>query len=133
MTNGYDGSMMNGLQTITVWQEYFNYPSGGLLGGRWRYSPLIATINNSVNVITDDGDAFLVFNAIQYIGAIAALPFCAYVSDTLGRRKAIALGSVIMLVGVAVQTSSTSVGQFVSPAWTCLVSPRKVQAVFRLR
>lgn len=32
MTNGYDGSMMNGLQSLTPWEEYFGYPSGGLLG-----------------------------------------------------------------------------------------------------
>jgi hypothetical protein len=24
MTNGYDGSMMNGLQTLDLWQDYFN-------------------------------------------------------------------------------------------------------------
>lgn len=32
MSNGYDGSMMNGLQTLDNWQEYFDYPTGGLLG-----------------------------------------------------------------------------------------------------
>lgn len=32
MTNGYDGSMMNGLQTLELWQEYFNEPKGSLLG-----------------------------------------------------------------------------------------------------
>ena len=32
MTNGYDGSMMNGLQTLDLWQDYFNEPKGSLLG-----------------------------------------------------------------------------------------------------
>jgi len=31
-TNGYDGSMMNGLQSLTQWTDYFNNPSGGRLG-----------------------------------------------------------------------------------------------------
>jgi hypothetical protein len=26
-TNGYDGSMMNGLQSLTQWNEAFGYPS----------------------------------------------------------------------------------------------------------
>ncbi|THX36617.1 putative hexose transporter [Aureobasidium pullulans] len=35
MTNtadGFDGSMMNGLQSLSYWQEYFNHPSGSILG-----------------------------------------------------------------------------------------------------
>lgn len=32
MSNGYDGSMMNGLQTLENWREYFDNPEGGLLG-----------------------------------------------------------------------------------------------------
>ncbi|KAL5522688.1 hypothetical protein ACEPAG_8706 [Sanghuangporus baumii] len=31
-TNGYDGSMMNGLQSLYQWQESFDYPSGSMLG-----------------------------------------------------------------------------------------------------
>lgn len=32
MSNGYDGSMMNGLQTLENWRDYFDNPQGGLLG-----------------------------------------------------------------------------------------------------
>jgi hypothetical protein len=32
MSNGYDGSMMNGLQTLENWRNYFNNPTGGTLG-----------------------------------------------------------------------------------------------------
>ena len=31
-TNGYDGSMMNGLQSLDQWQNAFNHPSNGMLG-----------------------------------------------------------------------------------------------------
>lgn len=32
MSNGYDGSMMNGLQTLENWRDYFDNPTGGTLG-----------------------------------------------------------------------------------------------------
>jgi hypothetical protein len=31
-TNGYDGSMMNGLQSLDQWKSAFNNPHGGKLG-----------------------------------------------------------------------------------------------------
>ena len=31
-TNGYDGSMLNGLQSLKQWESAFGYPSGGKLG-----------------------------------------------------------------------------------------------------
>jgi len=41
------------------------------------------------------------------------MPFTPLASDGLGRRSAIIIGSVIMLGGVAVQVSATSVRMFV--------------------
>ena len=32
MSNGYDGSMMNGLQTLDQWKNYLNNPQGSTLG-----------------------------------------------------------------------------------------------------
>lgn len=31
-TNGFDGSMMNGLQSLNQWKEAFNNPSNSMLG-----------------------------------------------------------------------------------------------------
>lgn len=31
-TNGYDGTMMNGLQSLPQWQSAFKHPSNGMLG-----------------------------------------------------------------------------------------------------
>ena len=31
-TNGLDGSIMNGMQTLTYWQSYFHHPTGAQLG-----------------------------------------------------------------------------------------------------
>ncbi|KAI0032687.1 hexose transporter [Vararia minispora EC-137] len=85
-TNGYDGSMMNGLQSLPTWESYFNYPTGGRLG---------------------------LFNAIQNIGSLCAYPFAPYVADGLGRRTSIFLGACIMIVATSVQSAAQSFGMFI--------------------
>ena len=67
MSNGYDGSMMNGLQTLDQWTKYFNNPQGSTLG---------------------------LFNAIQNIGTIVALPVAPILNDRLGRRWTLFIGSI---------------------------------------
>ncbi|KAG6806949.1 hypothetical protein H0H92_009491, partial [Tricholoma furcatifolium] len=84
--NGYDGSMMNGLQSLTQWESAFGHPTGGKLG---------------------------LLNAIQNIGNLAAYPFAPYVSDNLGRRPTIFIGACIMVIATVVQTASQSVGMFI--------------------
>ncbi|KIY47495.1 hexose transporter [Fistulina hepatica ATCC 64428] len=90
-TNGYDGSMMNGLQSLHQWADYFHHPSGGRLG---------------------------LLNAIQNIGALAAYPFAPYVSDYFGRRTGVFLGATIMIIATAVQTASQSDGMFIGARYT---------------
>jgi sugar porter (SP) family MFS transporter len=85
-TNGYDGSMMNGLQTLPQWKQAFNNPDGGQLG---------------------------LLNAIQNIGTFGALPFSPYVTDYFGRRFAIFLGASLMCAGAAIQTASQNVQMFI--------------------
>jgi MFS family permease len=75
-TSGFDSSMMNGMQALVYWKEYFNYPKGGQLG------LLVACYN---------------------LGAISSIPFVSIVSDHLGRRKSIILGSTIMIIGSIMQ------------------------------
>ncbi|KAJ7195580.1 general substrate transporter [Mycena haematopus] len=85
-TNGYDGSMMNGLQSLTQWENYFDYPTKGKLG---------------------------LLNAIQTIGSLAGCPFAPYMADGLGRRPTVFFGALIMVIATAVQTASQSVGMFI--------------------
>ncbi|KAF9000417.1 general substrate transporter [Cyathus striatus] len=85
-TNGYDGSMMNGLQSLTQWNSAFDYPTGGKLG---------------------------LLNAIQNIGSLAAYPFSPYLSDGLGRRTAVLFGAGLMVAATVIQTASHSVGMFI--------------------
>ncbi|KAJ6615099.1 hexose transporter [Mycena sp. CBHHK59/15] len=85
-TNGYDGSMMNGLQSLTQWESYFNNPTKGKLG---------------------------LLNAIQNIGGLAGYPFAPYMLDGIGRRPTVFFGAVIMVIATAIQTASQSVGMFI--------------------
>ncbi|KAI0064231.1 hexose transporter [Artomyces pyxidatus] len=85
-TNGYDGSMMNALQSDGQWNAYFNTPHGSQLG---------------------------LLNAIQNIGSLAAYPMAPYLSDGLGRRATIFIGAFIMLIATALQTAAQSVGMFI--------------------
>jgi MFS family permease len=83
---GYDGSMMNALQSLKQWNAYFNTPRGSQLG---------------------------LLNAIQNIGSLAAYPFAPYLSDGIGRRMTILIGATIMVAAVILQTVATSVNMFI--------------------
>ena len=85
--NGFDGSMMNGLQTLSYWRDYFNHPSGSTLG---------------------------FFNASMALGSIIGNCFVPYMCDHFGRRSGIIVGSSIMLVAVALQTAAQDFGMFVA-------------------
>ncbi|KAJ7659223.1 general substrate transporter [Mycena polygramma] len=85
-TYGYDGSMVNGLQSLPQWEECFHHPTKGNLG---------------------------LLSAIQNIGAVAGYPFAPYLSDGIGRKPTIFLGAFIMVVGTAIQTASQSVAMFI--------------------
>lgn len=82
MVNGYDGSMMNALQTSGQWQDYFHHPRGSLL----------AFYN-------------LAFGLGQLL-AVVPFPFPATIADKLGRRWGIVIGSIIAIIGVAIQSAS---------------------------
>ncbi|KAG8901904.1 hypothetical protein FRB99_005007 [Tulasnella sp. 403] len=86
-TNGFDGSMVNGLQLVEQWQDYFHDPSGPTLG---------------------------LMTSVQNIGGLVALPFAPLITDGLGRRKAIFIGGFLMLNGVALQSQAHNIVQFIS-------------------
>ncbi|KAB5596153.1 Lactose permease [Ceratobasidium theobromae] len=84
--NGFDSSMMNGLQIVPDWQYYFGNPTGSTLG---------------------------MLNAVQNLGVLVALPMAPILSDKFGRKKSLLTGAFIMLGGVALQTTSTNIWHFV--------------------
>ncbi|KAI0684104.1 general substrate transporter [Cytidiella melzeri] len=84
--NGFDSSLVNGLQILPAWQQYFNHPDGKTLG---------------------------LISAAQVIGSIVALPFTPYISDNLGRRPTLFVGAIIMLTGAVLQTVARNIGTFI--------------------
>ncbi|KAE8165485.1 general substrate transporter [Aspergillus tamarii] len=86
--NGYDGSLLNGLQTMTPWQTYFDNPTGSTLG---------------------------LFTAIQNIGGVCALFFSSYVADLLGRRIGVVVGLFVIFIGTIIQVvPSVNRGMFIA-------------------
>ncbi|OGE56919.1 hypothetical protein PENARI_c002G08003 [Penicillium arizonense] len=84
--NGFDNSMMNGLQTLSYWQDYFNHPKGPTLG---------------------------LFNCVMSVGALAGLLILPYILDHFGRKICLVFGSFFMLLGVALQSGSMNFSMFV--------------------
>uniref|UniRef100_A0A093X8P2 Lactose permease n=1 Tax=Talaromyces marneffei PM1 TaxID=1077442 RepID=A0A093X8P2_TALMA len=85
-TNGYDGSLMNGLEAMKSWNESYNNPDPSTLG-------LLA--------------------ASMSIGSMLAIPVVPYVADILGRRAGVVMGCLIMLCGVAMVSIGYRVALFV--------------------
>ncbi|KAH7011014.1 general substrate transporter [Ilyonectria destructans] len=85
-TSGYDGSMMNSLQTVSHWDEFFGTPRGSQLG---------------------------LMSAIMSLGSICSTPVAPWVADRFGRRWGITVGSVIMIIGAILQCESTTFTMFV--------------------
>ncbi|KAI0787699.1 general substrate transporter [Fomes fomentarius] len=84
--NGLDSSLVNGLQILPTWQEYFDYPKEKTLG---------------------------FISAAQVIGSILGLPFTPFAADILGRRPTLFIGAVIMLAGVALQGAAKNIHMFI--------------------
>ncbi|KAL1866665.1 hypothetical protein VTK73DRAFT_4568 [Phialemonium thermophilum] len=84
---GFDSSMLNGLQSVPVWNEDFDHPRGARLG---------------------------LLNTMQIIGAVVALPLVPFVADRFGRRLPVFIGSLFALLGTALQTASTNLDMFLS-------------------
>ncbi|KAK9452701.1 hexose transporter [Dipodascopsis uninucleata] len=85
-TSGYDGSMMNSLQTVSYWDDFFNNPRGSSLG---------------------------LLSASMSLGAIISSPIAPFVADRLGRRVNITVGSIIMIAGAIIQCESKTFAVFV--------------------
>ncbi|KAN0120675.1 general substrate transporter [Russula decolorans] len=84
--NGYNSSLVNGLQILPAWRQEFLNPHGQTLG---------------------------IITSAQVIGSLVGLPMAPYCSDRFGRRATLALGAALMLGGVALQATTSTVGQFV--------------------
>ena len=83
--NGYDGSMLNGLQSLSHWQSAMGHPTGQKLGA------------------LSNGTLF---------GSFVAVPISPYLADRFGRRWVIIVGQALTVVGAILQGISSSYGFF---------------------
>lgn len=84
-TGGYDGSMLNGLNILPSYTDYFNLNSA-------------TTGLNTASV---------------FIGGFFGPIFAGVMTDRLGRRPAIFWGSVVTLLGIILQTAAQNIAMFV--------------------
>lgn len=92
-TLGYDGSVLNGLQTMTSWQDCkLHKPS---------FKPqLIASAVFDHPV----GSRLGIFGAMPGFGGLAVLIFAPYIADILGRRTGTAIGCLFIIMGSLIQS-----------------------------
>ncbi|KAI7653258.1 general substrate transporter [Hortaea werneckii] len=81
-----DRNLMNGLQALEQWQEYFGNPQGAMLG---------------------------LVNAAQSIGSVLALPIVGSFSDRYGRKLVLLAGIIGVIVATIIQATATTLAQFV--------------------
>jgi MFS family permease len=84
---GYDGSVLNGLQAVDKWQSHFGHPASATLG---------------------------LISAGLSIGSIASVPVLPYVNDRWGRKTSVILGSLVVTVGVIIQTLAVNLGMLIA-------------------
>ncbi|KAK1966649.1 hexose transporter [Colletotrichum sublineola] len=83
---GYDGSLMNGLQSLQQWREYFGHPTGVKLG---------------------------VVNAAQSIDSVLALPIIGYLADRLGRKPVLLSAIILIIIATIIQSTSINLPMFI--------------------
>lgn len=77
--------MLNNIRILPQWTNYFNDPQGSNLG---------------------------ILTALYSIGSIASLPFAPFIADRWGRKTAIMVGCIIMLIAAAIQGASQNLAMF---------------------
>lgn len=86
-TGGFDGTMMNGLQSLSYWENYFHNPTPAILG---------------------------LMNAIVPAGNLLINFFVPYMADHWGRKRTLIIGDIILFIGIAIQTGSVNMGMFIA-------------------
>jgi sugar porter (SP) family MFS transporter len=84
-TNGYDGSLLNGLQSLPQWRDYFDKPTGAILGA----------LSNA-----------------YVLGNIVAFAAASWFADRYGRLMGIRLGGALICVGAALQAAARDYAMF---------------------
>ncbi|KAJ9613881.1 hypothetical protein H2200_002017 [Cladophialophora chaetospira] len=84
---GYDASLLNGLQAMPQWKEYFNSPNSSFLG---------------------------LISASLFLPAIFTPYISSAINSRWGRKASLAVGSVILIAGAFVNAFAHNVGTFIA-------------------
>lgn len=87
VVSGYDGSMLNGLQALESWQEYFDDPAGSRLG----------TMTNGIN-----------------IGILITMPFVWAMLEYIGRKPSLIIGCLVIILGAVIQGVARNFSMFIA-------------------
>ena len=87
IASGFDASMLNGMQSLNQWTDYFGHPTGARLGAM-TVGPVGGTL----------------------ISILVSSQLC----DRFGRRYPILGGSLIIILGSVLQSAATNYGMFVA-------------------
>ncbi|KAL4920467.1 hypothetical protein BDW62DRAFT_198782 [Aspergillus aurantiobrunneus] len=85
-SDGYDGTLMNGLQALPRWQDFMGNPTGAWLG---------------------------FVNAVQNLSAFVLYPVVAWCNDRFGRKTTLGINFFWLALAVALQTAATNPIMFV--------------------
>ncbi|KAK9427680.1 general substrate transporter [Lipomyces doorenjongii] len=85
-TIGFDGAMMNGLQTLPQWRAYFSHPESAILGA---------------------------INAVYPIGKLIGLFPSTWLSDRYGRKRPMFVGFILLFIGTVVQGASQNIAMLI--------------------
>ncbi|RSL80985.1 hypothetical protein CEP51_006162 [Fusarium floridanum] len=85
-SNGYDGSLMNGLLALPQWHSFMDSPTGAWLG---------------------------FINAIYSLGSAIVYPPAAWVCNRYGRKLGVWIGYALLVLGTALQTAANGQVAFV--------------------
>jgi MFS family permease len=96
---GYDQGLMNGLITLPTFYDQFP-----------QTNAITTTGSAKSRASTIQGTTV----AIYEVGAALGAGSCYFLGDVLGRRRMITLAAVVVLVGVTIQSSAFSLGQFIT-------------------
>jgi MFS family permease len=85
--NGYDGSLMTSVIAMPHFQDVFH----------------CGTTGSQVSVIF----------SLYTVGAMVGAPFAAMLSDRLGRKKGMFCGGIVIILGMIIVSTSSTIPQFV--------------------
>lgn len=83
---GFDASLMNGLQAIPEWQEYFDNPSGNILG---------------------------LISASLFLPAIFTPFMASWINGRWGRKWCLTVGSILLILGAFLNAFAQNLGTFI--------------------